>query len=333
MDRPSEGRAAAAGGGAASVHRIEFDVEWPPGHAAAYLIDSAQPTLVDAGAPGAENERRLVEGLADAGLEPADVAHVVITHPHVDHVGQVPALLDHGARLAVPHSALDRLRQDPDELAARVRATARGAGLDATTVDDHVARAVDSLDRSRRLLPPDRVDVAIEFERPFEVGVHRIEPIHTPGHQADHACYAVDLGDRRALFTGDALIEPFRAAALDVGLDRGAYGAVAAFYRTFDALEAVVADRAYPGHGPVFDDVAGVVATSRRRLDGTVENVASAVAEIGPATPLELTLTRVDDLDHPAVLLDTIGALGYLDECGRVTWEPDEEGRRCYRTS
>lgn len=51
------------------VRRVEFGMEWPPGHVAAYLLD------------------------AD---EPADIEHVLLTHPHVDHIGQVQTVIDEG---------------------------------------------------------------------------------------------------------------------------------------------------------------------------------------------------------------------------------------------
>lgn len=312
------------------VHRIEFDVEWPPWHAAAFLIDGPEPVLVDAGAPGEDNTENLRVGLRERGYAPADVAHVVVTHSHSDHIGQVPALLDAGARLYAPRPAVDQLRRDADALAAGVRETAREAGLEGQRIGEHVERAVDSLKRSRRLLPPDRVDVAFEFDGSFAVAEYAFEPVHTPGHQVHHACFETTVERTRVLFAGDVLIEPFRAAALHVGLDRGAYEAVDAFYTAYDRLAGREVDRVYPGHGPVFDDYEGVLAASRERLDGMVADVERAVGEVGPADPLAVTLARVDEFRHPAPLLDTVGALGHLESRGRVAREYDD-GVRLYR--
>lgn len=331
MGRSSDGEAASTGDALDRVHRLEFDVDWPPGHAAAYLIPSDEPILVDAGAPGEENEERFRAGLDDVGLAPAAIDHVLITHPHTDHIGQLPAILDEDVRLYAPTQVLDQLRRPAEELAGGVREVAAEVGLDPDSIDQYVEQAVDSLERSRRLLPPGRVDQSIAFGESFFAGGYRFDAIHTPGHQIHHACYFTDLDGVGSMFTGDALIESFRAAALHVGLDHGAFDAVDAFYRGFDALERAAVDRAFPGHGPVFEEYDRVVARSRERLDGTVADVAETVAEIGPATPLEITMARVDELEHPAVLLDTIGALGHLDGDGRVRFERDENGRRQYR--
>lgn len=331
MDHASERDASVPSVERENVHRLEFEVDWPPGHVAAYLVDGPESVLVDAGGPSAENGEELRAGLDALGRAPADVDHVVVTHPHTDHIGQVPALLEAGAELYAPRPVVEQLERDPDGLAVGVRETAIETGLDPDGIDQHVDRAVDSLERSRRLLPPERVDVAFEVDRSFTVGEHVFEPVHTPGHQVHHACFRVTIGETAALFSGDALVEPFRSAALHVGLDRGAYDAIAAFYRAFDRLEGLNVDRVYPGHGPTFDDFDGVLERSRDRLDGTVDSVERTVREIGPASPLEVTLDRVDGFDHPAVLLDTVGALGYLDEQGRVTFERDEAGARQYR--
>jgi len=309
------------------VSRIEFETEWPPGHAAAWLVDGPEPTLVDAGVPGEGGEETLREGLAAHGYAPADVAHVVVTHPHSDHIGQVPTLLATGARLYAPAAALDQIRRDADDLADSVRETARAAGLDGAAVESHVEQAVDSLERDRRLLPPEEVDVPVAFDEPFAVGGREFRAVHTPGHQRTHASFVGDLG-RPTLFSGDALIEPFRAAAIHAGMDREAYDAIDAFYAAMDRFDALEVAHAYPGHGPDFADVAGAVASTRADLDELVEATAAALRAVEPATPVAVGHERVGPSEHPAPLLDTLGALGTLETRGHADYRLVEGVRR-----
>ncbi|MFT4882229.1 MAG: glyoxylase-like metal-dependent hydrolase (beta-lactamase superfamily II), partial [Salinirussus sp.] len=103
------------------VVRIEFEVDWPPGHAVAWLVDGPEPVLVDAGAPGETATETLADALDTHGYGLGDIDHLVVTHPHSDHVGQVPTLLEAGARLYAPGPALEQLRRDPEDLEAAVR--------------------------------------------------------------------------------------------------------------------------------------------------------------------------------------------------------------------
>jgi glyoxylase-like metal-dependent hydrolase (beta-lactamase superfamily II) len=315
-----------------AVHRLEFSVDWPPWHAAAFLVEGPtdDPVLVDAGVPGSTGEEELHDGLADHDRGPEDVAHVLLTHPHSDHIGQVPTLREAGAAVHTARMTRERLSRDPEDLAAGVRETGEGAGLPPERLDEHVERALDSLERNRRLMPPGEIDHAFEYGEPFEVGGLMFEPIHTPGHQEGHACFELGLDGGTALFSGDVLIEPFRAAALNVGLDRGAYDAIDDFYTAYDRLDAREADRVYPGHGYPFEDYRGVLEKSRGALDDLLSDVRGTVAEVGPASPLAVTRARVDRLEHPAPLLDTLGALGTLDRQGEVFYER-HEGVRQYR--
>lgn len=342
MTGRTDDEAAVAPGVAERVHRIEFAIDWPPGHAAAYLVGGDEPTLVDSGAPGDRGRAELVEGLADAGYEPGDVEHVLVTHPHSDHVGQVPTVLEAGdggdastpaasaPTVYAPAGVPERLRRDADDLAASVREHALAAGLTGDRVDEAVENAVDSLERDRRLLPPERIDRVVAGGDRFEAGDLAVEAVHAPGHQAEHLCYQVAAPEGDLLFSGDMVVEPFRAAALHVGLDDGCYEAVDAFYTAYDRLAGRDVAEVCPGHGPVFGDYAGAVERSRADVAEMVEDAADALAGVAPASPAAVAAERADGESHTAILLDTVGALGHLDVTGRATHEV-VDGVRQYR--
>lgn len=330
MERASDHRSATPAG-VEGVSRLEWDMDVPPGHVAAYLIDGPEPILVDAGPPGETGRAQLEGGLAARGYEPADVAHVVLTHPHTDHTGQVPTLLEGGARLYAAEMAVEQLRRDPDDLAAGVRETAREVGVPEKAVSSYVRGAVDSLERNRTLLPPDAVDVAFAVDGAFDVAGHRFEAIHVPGHQRAQTCFAVELDGERALFAGDGLIEPFRPAALHAGLDREAFEAIGAFYTGLDRLAGRDADRVLPGHGPTFAGFRNAVEATRGRLDELVADVEETLGSLGAATANEVAIERRGVPSHPGPLLDVVGALGHLDGTDRVESVRNGDGPRRYR--
>ncbi|SEQ89888.1 MBL fold metallo-hydrolase [Natrinema salaciae] len=302
------------------VSRLDFDIEWPPKHAAAYLIETPAPILIDAGDPQDRAEATIRDGLATKGYEPGDVEAVVVTHPHSDHIGQVPFLREAGATVYAPRPVLEQLERDPADLAEGVREIGRSAGYRGEAIDREVERARSSLERNRRLLAPEAA-VPFEFGEPFAVADREFDPIHTPGHQIHHASLATDLNGERTLFSGDALIEPFRPGAIHVGIDYGAYDAVEAFHRSLDRFDGRPIDRVFPGHGPVFTNYEEAIETTRSALETLTGETLEAVTAIGPATPMELTRHRAGEVRYPAQLLDTLGALGTLEDRERVEYE------------
>lgn len=81
-----------------------------------YLLkDGTDLTLIDAGYPG--DVDRLLASIEEVGCRPQDVAAVLLTHAHVDHMGAVNHLHDaHGTPVwmdpvEVPHARRERLEQ------------------------------------------------------------------------------------------------------------------------------------------------------------------------------------------------------------------------------
>jgi len=221
-----------------------------------------------------------------------------------------------------PEGVRERLARDAEDLAAVVEENATEVGH--PDVDDAIGEAVDSLRRNRSYLPPDAIDVDVAFGEPFAAGEVTFEPIHVPGHQIDQAAFLAD-GD---LFAGDALVEPFRPAALHVGLDRGCYDCIDAFYEGLDRLAGRGIDRVYPGHGPVFEDAAGATDRSLADLDGLVADVRGALAGLGEATPYAVTDARIDDPHRMQFsLFESVGALARLERRGAVDSHLDGDVR------
>jgi glyoxylase-like metal-dependent hydrolase (beta-lactamase superfamily II) len=120
--------------------------------------------------------------LVVAGIEPADVEHVVHTHLHLDHIGG--ATLEDGQ----PRFPYAKHHVHPADWAAF---------LDAEDPQDRAAfeRCV------RPLANRDMLDVTAEdHEIARGVGV-----IHAPGHTPGHRAVVVSSGDERLLIIGDAL--------------------------------------------------------------------------------------------------------------------------------
>jgi glyoxylase-like metal-dependent hydrolase (beta-lactamase superfamily II) len=154
----------------------------------AYLLDADEPILVETG-PAASADA-VDTGLRDVGVSRDELAHVVVTHIHLDHAGGVGTLAGRypNATLWV-HERGARHLADPTKLVAS-------------------AARVFGEERMRRYFgemvpaPPDRLR-ALEDGDLIDVGGRSLDVIETPGHASHHLC----LIDSRtgAVFTGDAL--------------------------------------------------------------------------------------------------------------------------------
>lgn len=316
---------------APDVHRIEFSVDWPPGHAAAYLIADEEPILVDAGMVGDEGVQELHDGLDAHGYEVRDIDHLLLTHPHADHVGQVETILE-GAEPTVyaPSGVRGEFSRDIESVEAATRRNLRAAGIPSDRLDNATERLLWGHRINRDALALSAVDHWIEADSRVQVGCRTFESIYTPGHQRSHFCYGTELGDERVVFSGDMAVEPFRAAAIHANFDDGVEDGVAAFYEALDRLQARSFDRVFPGHGPTHTAYEATVAASLADLDSRVEQTLADLAEFGGATTaLALAGSQSDsDGERARLLPEIVGVLAHLESDGAVRSWVDGELRR-----
>lgn len=301
------------------IHRLQFEIEWPPGHVACYLVDGPEPVLIDAATPDRETAFR--RALAEHDYEPSDIEHVLVTHPHVDHVGLVPTVLEDGnPTVYAPAGVRERFDRDPADLETRVRDNCVQAGIPDDHLENAVEMAVESLERDTALLPPASVDVWIDQGQTTAVGSLDVEAIHTPGHQADHTSYLADVDGEEVLFAGDMAIEPFRPVIIHDGLDDGHREAFDAFYTALDRLDALDVTGVYPAHGPIHDDLPGTVDRDRESLDQRLEQVYELV-ENGSSSVAGVAMALAGEGDLKYLFPEVMSALVYLEREGDVTSE------------
>lgn len=157
-------------------------------YTAAYLLTASEPCLVETGPTN--SREHVVEGLARLGIGPSDLAHVVVTHIHLDHAGGVGAIADAFPRATIHvHRAGARHLAEPERLVA---SATRIYGEEGMARLFGPVLSVDAC-RLRALDDGDRVDL----------GDRSLLAIETPGH-AKHQVALVDSATG-AVFTGDAL--------------------------------------------------------------------------------------------------------------------------------
>jgi glyoxylase-like metal-dependent hydrolase (beta-lactamase superfamily II) len=155
---------------------------------AVYLFDAREPCLVEAG-PGADGPR-LLAALDHLGVDAGDLAHVVVTHIHMDHAGGAGELLQRfpAATLWV-HEAGAKHLVDPTRLVA---STARTYGTERMRELFGAMRPADA----------DRVLAVVDGDH-IPLGDRTLAVVHTPGHASHH----IAIHDDRtgAMCSGEAI--------------------------------------------------------------------------------------------------------------------------------
>jgi glyoxylase-like metal-dependent hydrolase (beta-lactamase superfamily II) len=155
---------------------------------AVYLIRASEPALVEAG-PGADTPV-VLEALDALGVGSRDLAHLVVTHIHLDHAGGAGALAERFPRATVwVHSVGAPHLVDPARLVA---STARTYGE---------ARMLDLYGETLPV-PSDRIR-AVEGGDAISLGDRRLEVLYTPGHASHHI--ALRDSASGSIFTGEAI--------------------------------------------------------------------------------------------------------------------------------
>ncbi|WP_267225890.1 MBL fold metallo-hydrolase [Dyella silvae] len=168
------------------IHTIDTGFVRPHFDAAYLVVENGHGAFIDCGTN--YSVPRMLRGLSDAGLSPADVDWLILTHVHLDHAGGAGELMAHlpNARVAV-HPRGARHMIDPSQL---------WACASAVYGEDVMAATYGTL----RPIPAERVTETPDGHVVMLSG-RPLRCLDTPGHARHH----MSIYDERAnvCFTGD----------------------------------------------------------------------------------------------------------------------------------
>jgi glyoxylase-like metal-dependent hydrolase (beta-lactamase superfamily II) len=267
-------------------------------------------TLVDTGHINPASTERLLDVLD--GVE-----RVVVTHPHVDHVGAsltVPQVTE------LPHvvfSGADDVLRDYD---GYVR-SARTEQIELATEGDCRPGPNDAYFPSDVAYASDaiHVDRVVQPGETVRVGPYDCEVVHTPGHCTQHmSLFHAESG---VMLSGDIVSRNghymFGAVYWDVGE-----------YRTgLRRVRERAPEVLLPGHGPVLTDALARVDDALEKADRAERSIRSVVAERGAVGPRTLARAAFDATDETVDFLATVAAAYaiHMAEQGQVAVEREPE--------
>ncbi len=169
------------------ITQIDTLMVGEPEFNAVYLVAAEEPALIETG-PGADVPL-VLEALRSLGIDAHDLAHIVVTHIHLDHAGGAGALVERFSKATVwVHERGARHLVDPSRLVA---STARTYGPERMRAFYGNTVPV-SAERVRSVSDGDLI----------RLGDRTLEVIHTPGHASHHVALLDDATG--AVFTGEA---------------------------------------------------------------------------------------------------------------------------------
>lgn len=298
------------------VHCLSVPNPYFEGTNSVYLIEGDPPTLIDSGMCFDAAGDVLKEHLRKLGYSYADIGQIVLTHKHVDHVGQAAAIRDaSGAEVYIhedDHAEVTAMDAGHGKFVANIRRLLHAWKAPAEDVES-LASSMETNGWQPRSVPARKL---VHGDR-ISVGNDNLEVIHAPGHTRGCICLRMN----RHIFTGDAVLRDLSPNVGGGDLNR--VGLLAAF---FDSLERVAAlDEpgvvAMPGHGEPFSGLADrcreLIAHHRQRLD----QIMTVLADGRPHTVYELAHKLFGTMRHIHLMLGTaeiFSHVEYLAEQGSV---------------
>ena len=297
-----------------------------------YLVAGPEGLLlIDTGYGTEEALESLETQLAGIGYTSSDVAAVVLTHAHPDHVGLARAIADRSGATVSLHRE-DFLFVDESATAARMRSIREWFFSHGMAVDNS---APPRLPLGHPVLTGFLEDGAV-----LAWGEHRFELLWTPGHSPGLVC----LYERasRVLLSSDHVLERI-TPNVSIFFDRPS-DPLHDYLRGLRRVGGLEVDLVLPGHGLPFRSLdrrlAEIEAHHRRRLEEVVAALASGATTAADLAPRLEWLgyddgwLRLDDLHRRSAVGETLAHLRFLSNTGVVVAE-QRDGRvhwRAHRT-
>jgi glyoxylase-like metal-dependent hydrolase (beta-lactamase superfamily II) len=304
-----------------TVHPIAIPNPFFEGRNQAYVIVADPITLIDTGVATSRAFVALEDGLKQHGLQIHDVRRVVLTHKHIDHVGNAWRIQQaSGADVWIHNS----------ECEAVVNVDPTGEGFVHSVIDrlrewhapDHIQTATFSHAMPHWEIEPADVRGLVDGQQlTFESG--HLEVLHTPGHTVGSICLRL----ASQLFTGDHVLPGISPNV--GGGDLRHRGLLGQFFGSLERIKRISDNLvAMPGHGEPFSTLGPrcdeLIAHHHERLDAIRQTLRR-----GPLTVYELAVDLFGQMDDFHVILGCAEAHAHLEWLvERAQVMPLEDGAR-----
>jgi len=308
-----------------SAHRISIPTPLPVGRVNCWLLAGEPLTLIDAGPNHPDSLAALEAGLHEHGVRVEDVELLVLTHQHVDHVGNASAIVERsGCRVAAHEQLVGYARELRRRYELESAYQDAVMALHGTPLERRLRFWTAIADRAAYWNDSVEVDIALVEDDTLVAGGRTLRVSHRPGHSPTDTIFVDDeLG---VAYVADHLLPHVSSNPLAARPPRGSddpRDRVSSVRAYLSSLERTARDdlaELRPGHGRVIDDHRALIALRRQGHLERMEQVATALGD-GP-----MSARAIGDAIWPGIaitqtyltLCEALGGLDLLEERGRV---------------
>ncbi len=190
------------------INRIRIPIPIPAlKHINTYLISKDDKHyLIDTGTPVPETLNSLIKGLKKINVPPSEISGIIITHMHIDHIGNAGYLQEYsGAPVYMnkhEYRFVEYFVLNFDESSEDMKRLFSKHGVPQEKIEN-ILKKHPALSRRNAYKMIEKV-VFVEDNQKLNLNGVKLKVIETPGHSPHHTCY-YDEGNG-ILFAGDHIL-------------------------------------------------------------------------------------------------------------------------------
>jgi glyoxylase-like metal-dependent hydrolase (beta-lactamase superfamily II) len=306
---------------APGLYQLTVPLPFRLNHVHLYLVEADEGfILIDTGVNTAEAFAALKRKLGDLGLAFEALTHIVITHFHSDHCGQVARIRELGQVQVVMG---DTERTTQEGVQAHAHDEREEQFLRHGLPPEQAARYAQVLPYLKSLTIPFEVDWRIDHGQTLLAKQRQLEAFITPGHTPGHVC--LSLRDERIMFSGDHILQK-----ITPNISYHSYSGPDPLGDYLNSLRSTLSlgtNLLLPSHGPLVEDPAAriheLLEHHARRLQACLDAIGGT-----PTTAYDISLQvfggSLDHFGRWMALGETLAHLQHLVQQGLVTKAEEE---------
>lgn len=304
------------------LHRITVPTPFYVGPVNAYLLEGDPLTLFDCGPRTEKAYDGLVAGLAALGYRVADIAQLVISHHHTDHVGLAQRVISESGAQLVAHQYTVPYLEHPIDTRHRdlefFRIVCQEGGVPESmlTIVDKVTEWVDQFGN----LPVSPTRIVNEGDT-IETAATTWQVYYTPGHAGDSISLFDPVSGVMLAFdhlilkiSSNPLVEPSPVPG------KLRPRRLIEYMREMQRMASLNPRIAYSGHGDPIEDVPGLVAQRLKFHHQRADKILGYFAD-GPANLWETTqrmFSHIQDTEKFLAISEVLGHIDLLENEGKL---------------